>query len=567
MRLASAKFGDLTHCEQEMLLDADATTTAHTPWGSSCGPNPKFEDPSNDPANAAKWDHQREIRADLIRWIFVDRNAAQLIDPVGVRAMGARVVGKLDMVDVRQPFGLWLVRSEIPEIMSFDFADLLALVFTGSHTAGISAPGVHLHNGAYLDQGFQSSAQVFFGNSRIDSDFTCVGGHFNHDPKPGGAPWDSEKPALFLGVARVQGPIWLSYGFSANGAVDINGVTCAASVFCTGGTFSNPGNNALNATNANVAGWVSLASQDKWGGMIADGMVHFETATIGGVFLADGAKFLGRPDESHGLSATSMDLKGVFLWTNITLENGAILDLRGSSSNGVFDDQGSWPLAGHLGLDGYSYRDFYGGPTDARSRLRWVGLASGPRPSWFKVPAGFHPQPYRELANVLRERGDDAGATTVLIAEEDARYSQYGTLGRSWGRFLRYTIGYGHRPLLAVFWSFVVVVAGWIVVAIAKRAGVMRLTWPETTPPPGGDTITSLHPLLYSLDVFLPFVDLHQEHYWWPDDAATGNCSILGYRFRVHGAVLRYYLWLQIIAGWLLSAIFIAGVTGLLRND
>jgi hypothetical protein len=113
----------------------------------------------------------------------------------------------------------------------------------------------------------------------------------------------------------------------------------------------------------------------------------------------------------------------------------------------------------------------------------------------------------------------------------------------------------------------VVVVVGWIVTAIAKRAGVMRLTWPESTPPPGGDSTTSLHPLLYSLDVFLPFVNLHQEHYWWPDDAATGNCSILGNRFEVHGSALRYYLWLQIIAGWLLSAIFIAGVTGLLRND
>jgi hypothetical protein len=31
--------------------------------------------------------------------------------------------------------------------------------------------------------------------------------------------------------------------------------------------------------------------------------------------------------------------------------------------------------------------------------------------------------------------------------------------------------------------------------------------------------------------------------------------------------VLRYYLWLQVIAGWLLSAIFIAGVTGLIHND
>jgi hypothetical protein len=35
----------------------------------------------------------------------------------------------------------------------------------------------------------------------------------------------------------------------------------------------------------------------------------------------------------------------------------------------------------------------------------------------------------------------------------------------------------------------------------------------------------------------------------------------------VRGSVLRYYLWLQVIAGWLLSAIFIAGITGLIRND
>jgi hypothetical protein len=36
---------------------------------------------------------------------------------------------------------------------------------------------------------------------------------------------------------------------------------------------------------------------------------------------------------------------------------------------------------------------------------------------------------------------------------------------------------------------------------------------------------------------------------------------------KVRGSMFRSYLWMQIIAGWLLSAIFIAVVTGLLRND
>lgn len=47
----------------------------------------------------------------------------------------------------------------------------------------------------------------------------------------------------------------------------------------------------------------------------------------------------------------------------------------------------------------------------------------------------------------------------------------------------------------------------------------------------------------------------------------SGECTIFGLKIPVRGAVLRYYLWLQVIAGWLLSAIFIAGVTGLIHSD
>jgi hypothetical protein len=155
----------------------------------------------------------------------------------------------------------------------------------------------------------------------------------------------------------------------------------------------------------------------------------------------------------------------------------------------------------------------------------------------------------------------------VLIAAGDARYSQHGLPGRILGWLLKVTIGYGHRPMLALLWSLGVVFLGSAIVLMGKRAGVMRLTWPEATPPPPTETIAGLHPLLYSLDVFLPFVNLHQEHYWWPDETAAGQCNVAGREFRVDGRLLRYYLWLQIIAGWLLSAIFIAGVTGLLRND
>ncbi len=99
---------------------------------------------------------------------------------------------------------------------------------------------------------------------------------------------------------------------------------------------------------------------------------------------------------------------------------------------------------------------------------------------------------------------------------------------------------------------------GWLPVTLGAWAGVMRLTWPETTPPPAGNPTSGLHPLLYSLDIFLPFVNLHQERYWWPDADAKGESRIFGYRLNVCGSLVLYYLWLQIVAGWLLSAIFVA---------
>jgi hypothetical protein len=151
----------------------------------------------------------------------------------------------------------------------------------------------------------------------------------------------------------------------------------------------------------------------------------------------------------------------------------------------------------------------------------------------------------------------------VLIAREDARFARYGLFGALWGGLLKATIGYGHRPLLAVFWSLAVILIGWGVARIGHRAGVMRPTWPENSPRSGDDPYEELHPFLYSIDLFFPFVNFHQEHYWWPDANTSGECVILG-QIRFSGRTMRYYLWGQIAAGWLLSAIFLAGVTGLI---
>src|SRR5262249_62019082 len=99
-------------------------------------------------------------------------------------------------------------------------------------------------------------------------------------------------------------------------------------------------------------------------------------------------------------------------------------------------------------------KGFAGGPAAAAARLRLLKLQ----------PPGYRPQPYRQLATVLRASGRETGATDVLIAKEEVLRHQpgLGRMERAWNRMLDVTIGYGYRPLRALWWmaGFVVVGAG-----------------------------------------------------------------------------------------------------------
>lgn len=75
-----------------------------------------------------------------------------------------------------------------------------------------------------------------------------------------------------------------------------------------------------------------------------------------------------------------------------------------------------------------------------------------------------------------------------------------------------------------------------------RSAGAAPTLAIRATPLPTGDPTAQLSPLLYSLDIFLPFVNLHQEHYWWPDAQANGDCTIAGHCFRLNGSFVLCYL-------------------------
>jgi len=165
----------------------------------------------------------------------------------------------------------------------------------------------------------------------------------------------------------------------------------------------------------------------------------------------------------------------------------------------------------------------------------------------------------------------------VLIAKEEVlrREAGLGRMERAWNRMLDVTIGYGYRPLRALWWMAGFVAIGTLLFGFGYLTRIVTPTDPAayrsfveygTTPshyPP-------FNALIYSLENFLPVVALHQEEYWRPNPlhGVTGepssgvDGSALGIRA---GRLLRWYLWFHILAGWTLTPLFFAGLSGLVR--
>ena len=554
-KLAASKFADLTHAERATLrfMEVGNVDRGEIAVAGSSG-NP--DDPSNDPKGATAWGQDRDIRASLIRWLSSDREAIGMEDVGGIRILGARIVQELDLSHLHVSFPIVMHQCVFSNRLKLVATELPYLDLNGSHTGEIDAKDIIVHSDLDLGKGFYASGETVLESAKIDGDLNCDGGHFQKSKVAMPSSFYLFQPAIDATTAVVKGAASFCCGFKSDGVVGVAGSSLGG-LDAYGGNFLNPNGPAFFAASAVISGDAFVgAMRPELGTFVANGEVNFTSAHFKSLLVVAHARFLGARGETHGFVAPGLVVDGALVWHEVELSNLAPLDLGGAKILALLDEEKSWPEHGGLRIDGLTYT-FLGPPWDVAIRLRWLGL-QGP---------GFHPQPFNELAAFYKSVGSDSQAIQVLVAKEDARYPSYGWLGWFWGGFLKYTIAYGHRPLLAVFWSLAVVLLGWLFVSAGSRAGVMCETWPENKPPEGRKRYERLSPLLYSLDVFLPFVNLHQEHYWWADGDAYGQFAILGRRIHLSGRVLRRYLWLQIMAGWLLSAIFIAGITGLIRND
>jgi hypothetical protein len=147
-----------------------------------------------------------------------------------------------------------------------------------------------------------------------------------------------------------------------------------------------------------------------------------------------------------------------------------------------------------------------------------------------------------------------------------------------WYRYLGRLIGYGYEPFRAIKIGIGIVIVGTIVFAIGARRHLMaetKLAERVISQEDESGLVTHTYPrfnaFVYSLDVFLPFVDLHQICYWIPGERnskpRSRNCLMHIGRYRLKwSGLLRTYFWFQTLAGWTLCTLLAAAVTGIVES-
>jgi len=464
-------------------------------------------------------------------------------------------------------------------------------------------------------EGFKAEGEVKLVRAVVAGTLDCTSGMFVN---PGSC-------ALQANGLRVRGNVLLSEGFRANGEVSLLGATVTGNLECNSGKFMNSGKVALDGERLKVGGDVLLCEGSRRKDKIvraerfsALGEVKLIGAKVDGSVEFTGASFAGKQANNAGtiVSMFGAIIGRELVWTQIVSPDEVTLDLRFVKVARLSDDHRSWPGRDKLRLDGLEYGSIScKAPEHTHSSFkergwgRFVRLMIGlfeqviapfwrderegvtprgvkERIDWIRLQGDqFHHQPYQQLVEVLRRDGRDNDAKTVLVAkaEDRGRFTHMPLLGRYWHWFLGLMIGYGYRPWRAFEISVFVVALGYVLFGLGYNDGayIIKPTkemeyvspigkeptdildkWPQVTP-----DYPRFSSFVYSLDVFIPLVNLRQADYWLPN-AKLGERLFQSELLSTltTGRLLCIYMWFHIIAGWILTTLLFVGLSGLVRR-
>jgi hypothetical protein len=245
-----------------------------------------------------------------------------------------------------------------------------------------------------------------------------------------------------------------------------------------------------------------------------------------------------------GPSATALNASGL-ITQELRLEVGVKprgrINLRHARCLRLADNARFWDAEGRIDLDDFRY-DTLAEPIpleddeQVRVRLRWLRHA---------MRASYRPGPYDQFSAMLRASGNEEHASAVLLEKQRWRYvalaEGYRVLGplvRLWSWSQRWMVGYGYRPMRALFWLMTVLTAGTIWFAS------------QPMPPPVSQDDNHLiwSAPLYTLDQLVPIVDFGYANRWSFVGASQWISAVL------------------VAVGWILATTVAAGLSRMLRR-
>lgn len=264
-------------------------------------------------------------------------------------------------------------------------------------------------------------------------------------------------------------------------------------------------------------------------GFAATGEVRLVGAHIGGQLDFSGGTFTNEKGLALDLDRTTVTGSLYFLPTML---RGSI-DLTDAQVRRYVDHRGTWPQK--LRLGGFTYSAIEAEPPiTIKKRLEWLARN-----------AGGLSQPYEQLAGVCRRAGRDDDARRVAIEQQRQRrrrLNRRNVLGRGWSILLGWTVGYGYRTGRAALWLTGLLIAG----SFLFQAAYERH---QLTAAHAGKEQPDFDRFIYTLDVILPVVNLHQRDAWI-----------------AHGLVQ----WLALVftvSGWVLTTAVVLSLSGILNRQ
>ncbi|MGW3662525.1 oxidoreductase [Streptomyces sp. NPDC005141] len=478
-----------------------------------------------------QWGPDRTVRAAVIAALLLGANTTQPGAVACLRLAGARISGHLGLAGAQIAHALWIEDCWFAERVDLSGASAKSIAVVGSRVPGVEAGLIRIEGRLDLRRSRLECGPPSPLHRRVTA-LSLINAHVSGAVNLNGAEVIApEEWAVSAGGLVAEGGLYCVDEFVAHGEVRLMGAQLPGGLHMRGALLEHPGRHgvALALDNA-VASTLDFSD-----GFTANGTVRLRGTRVSDNLTFEGAVLNGPPD-GHGPSLVALLMQAVdFDFTLARPPSGAV-DLRGAQVSYLHDSAHSWPDV--VELDGFLYASIK--VDEAGERREAVGRRDSVahRVAWIRRGSGYNPQPYEQLASWYRKAGHDDDARRVLLAKQRHRRRTLPRASRAWGHLLDVTVGYGYRPWLAGIWLLALALLGTLSFGAGSPDPVQR-----------GEG-ARFQPLIYTLDLLVPFGGLGQRTAWsWPNDS------------------LQWLAYLLIAVGWVLTTAVIAGVTRTLQKN